>query len=246
MTVRPVGTPDQFVTAAEKLLGTPYVFGGSGPHGVDCSGLVVYAAEHTGNGFKLPHFTGSLAKIGKKASLNDLQTGDLVFSNWGEGPNSHVGIYVGNNRMVVARHHGTVVQYQTLDTGYKQHVTAVRRLGQLSTSGASVSTSSGGGLTPNGTASSTTGGGGGLNPDGSSSGTLGTGNGTKGTGGDGLTAIANALTGAVKPLTRSGLVADTMVRAFLPSNVVRIVCGVCGILFLCWALWMLGSHLRNN
>jgi hypothetical protein len=54
--------------------------------------------------------------------------GDLVFSSWDGKPHSHVGMYAGDNKILVAPSAGKNVQLQTLTTTYMNKVDAVRRV----------------------------------------------------------------------------------------------------------------------
>lgn len=74
-----------------------YVWGGNSlVNGVDCSGLVQQAYKQLG--IKVPRTTWEQAKFGKKVSVREIRPGDLVFyRNYG-----HVGIYVGNGKIVHA------------------------------------------------------------------------------------------------------------------------------------------------
>lgn len=88
--------------AAEKAMQvmrnhTPYVWGGNSlSQGVDCSGLVQQI--YRGLGIQIPRTTWEQAKHGKRVSVNDIRPGDLVFYN----KLGHVGIYVGNGKIVHA------------------------------------------------------------------------------------------------------------------------------------------------
>jgi len=58
-----------------------------------------------GAGIKLPHYTGGIQKKGKKVSKKNLKRGDIIFPQHG-----HVGIYLGNGKMVHASSaHGKVI-----------------------------------------------------------------------------------------------------------------------------------------
>lgn len=114
----------------QEQLGKKYVFGSAGPSTFDCSGLVQYVFKAFG--VSLPHHAEDQAKLGTPVATGDIQAGDLVFSDWGDGPNSHVGIAVSKTQIIDAPHTGAVVRYDTLSSGYLAHVTAVRRVGGLS------------------------------------------------------------------------------------------------------------------
>ena len=111
---------------AKTLLGVPYVYGGATPAtGLDCSGFTQYVFGHFG--ISLPHHSEDQAKMGTSVAKNAIQAGDLVFSDWGDGPNSHVGIATGDGRIIAAPHTGATVRYDQLSSSYLAHVTAVRR-----------------------------------------------------------------------------------------------------------------------
>jgi cell wall-associated NlpC family hydrolase len=88
-------------------IGKPYVWGGAGPDGFDCSGLVVWAYEHVG--ISLTHFTGAQWNEVKHIPRSELKPGDLLFFF---ADISHVGMYVGNGLMVDAPTFGQDVQVQ--------------------------------------------------------------------------------------------------------------------------------------
>lgn len=134
---------NDLLNSFKKELGKKYVFGAAGPSTFDCSGLVMYVFKQFG--VNLPHHAEDQAKYGTAVSKSDIQPGDLVFSNWGDGPNSHVGIAVDKGKIIDAPHTGSVVRYDTLSSGYLDHVTAVRRMsGVTGTTAPSSSGSSGG------------------------------------------------------------------------------------------------------
>lgn len=100
-------------------IGAPYVWAAAGPWAFDCSGLVVWSYGQLG--VYEPHFTGDLWNRGFHVSRSQLIPGDLVFFY---GGHSHVGIYIGNGKMVDAPHTGTDVQIQSVD--WSNYVGAVR------------------------------------------------------------------------------------------------------------------------
>ncbi|CAM5716713.1 C40 family peptidase [Streptomyces violaceorubidus] len=64
--------------AAQGKIGTPYVYGATGPSSFDCSGLTSWAYAQAGVG--IPRTSQAQANYGTRiSSMNDLQVGDLVF-----------------------------------------------------------------------------------------------------------------------------------------------------------------------
>ena len=101
------------IRAAQGQLGVPYVWGGETPgKAFDCSGLVQYAFGQAG--IKMPRTADIQAFTGWRIPYSQAEPGDLL--TWKNDPTfngvSHIGIYVGNNTMIVARHTGTLVQYE--------------------------------------------------------------------------------------------------------------------------------------
>jgi cell wall-associated NlpC family hydrolase len=103
------------VQTALAQVGDPYVWGSSGPDGFDCSGLTQYA--YAAAGISLPHSSRAQSGLGTPVSRADLMPGDLVYFY---SPVSHVGIYVGDGKMVHARTHGLPVAVTSVDqAGYR-------------------------------------------------------------------------------------------------------------------------------
>ena len=93
------------VQAALTQVGTPYVWGGAGPGGFDCSGLVMWAFHQAG--INLPHSSQAQANGGQPVSLSDLQPGD-VLTFYSDA--SHSGIYVGDGMMIHSSTYGQPVR----------------------------------------------------------------------------------------------------------------------------------------
>jgi cell wall-associated NlpC family hydrolase len=114
----PAGAPsDGLAGAGLKLLGSPYVWGGSSPSGFDCSGLVWYVARQTGK----PLSRGMFGQYnsGSHPSRDQLQVGDLVFFQNTFSPGlSHNGIYIGNSQFVHAADEAAGVTISSLNTAY--------------------------------------------------------------------------------------------------------------------------------
>src|ERR671929_97587 len=108
------GDAGAVLEAALAQVGAPYVGGGTGPDGFDCSGLTSYA--YAAAGVSLPHSSAAQARLGVAVSRSDLQPGDLVYFY---SPVSHVGLYIGGGKMVHARTFGSPVAVTSVDmNGY--------------------------------------------------------------------------------------------------------------------------------
>ena len=92
------------VAAAKSQVGQPYVWGGTGNGGFDCSGLTQWAYSQAG--VDLPR-TADQQTVGQQVSADQLQPGDLVV--W----DGHVAMYSGNGEIVEA---GDPVQTNPLRT----------------------------------------------------------------------------------------------------------------------------------
>jgi len=119
----------ELINYGMTLRGKPYVFGAAGPNSFDCSGLMQYIYKHFG--ISIPRVTFDQVRAGTAVKAGEEKPGDLIFSSWDGTPHSHVGMYLGNDKMLVAPQPGDVVKVQTLDRNYKGHVDAVRRIGGL-------------------------------------------------------------------------------------------------------------------
>ncbi len=87
----------------------------------DCSGLVNWAHYQCGVNIGV-QYTKSLLSCGKKVSRSDLQAGDIILfsSNGSSSGVHHVGIYIGENRMVHAPSTGKAIQVADLSYSYWQ------------------------------------------------------------------------------------------------------------------------------
>ena len=98
------GAASAVVSYAYQFIGRPYVFGATGPDSFDCSGFTSYVYRNA-VGREITRTTYSQINQGRPVSRDQLQPGDLVFTN-GVG---HVGIYVGGGQMIHAARPGVGV-----------------------------------------------------------------------------------------------------------------------------------------
>lgn len=96
--------------SSAELVGTPYVFGGQTPGGIDCSGYVLFVYSQFG--VDLPHSVYQQAKLGTKISVEEALPGDLVIFN----DFSHNGIYAGNGNFYHAPQPGDRVKLAPIFT----------------------------------------------------------------------------------------------------------------------------------
>ncbi|MHC0433562.1 C40 family peptidase [Streptomyces sp. O3] len=87
----------QAIAYARNAVGSPYVWGATGPNAFDCSGLT--QAAYRSAGVSLPRTTYTQVNAGRRVSRSELAPGDLVFFYSGL---SHVGLYIGNGQMIHA------------------------------------------------------------------------------------------------------------------------------------------------
>ena len=101
------------VAYALAQLGTPYLWGGEGAGGFDCSGLV--QAAYSAAGVSLPRVAQAQydATAANTVPLDRVQPGDLVFFGTSTSAISHVGIVVSPGQMVDAPHTGADVRIES-------------------------------------------------------------------------------------------------------------------------------------
>jgi len=121
---------EDFVAVAERLVGTPYLWGGKSSLGIDCSGLVQIALNAAGTG--CPRDSDmqqdGLGRLLGLADSSQLQRGDLIF--W----KGHVAIVRDADNIVHANaHHMATVIENTRDAIARikaagSEVTSIKRL----------------------------------------------------------------------------------------------------------------------
>ena len=114
---------EKIAAYCQQFVGYPYVYGGASPStGFDCSGLMYYVYGQFG--YSIQRGAGSqYAYSGTSVAKSDLQPGDLVFfSSNGFESVTHVGMYIGNNKIVHASGTNVGVIISDLTSSYYTRV----------------------------------------------------------------------------------------------------------------------------
>lgn len=100
------------VAEALKWLGTPYVYGGEGRRGIDCSALMQNSFRACG--YRLPRTAAQQAKVGQKVDPANLQPGDRLYFSASGRRVDHTGLYMGDGMYVHASGSGRRVMVSNL------------------------------------------------------------------------------------------------------------------------------------
>ncbi|MGL4993224.1 MAG: NlpC/P60 family protein [Bacteroidales bacterium] len=129
-------TAEQFITAALKLQGAPYLWGGKSLLGCDCSGLTQVAASIVG--ITLPRNASQQVEIGEHIeTLQQARRGDLLFFATNDNKIKHVAILLSSQTILHASgtvhidyidSNGDIISQITTYSHYKLH--SIRRVAQ--------------------------------------------------------------------------------------------------------------------
>ncbi|NIK76833.1 hypothetical protein FHS15_001958 [Paenibacillus castaneae] len=92
---------DNIIATGKQFLGVPYQFGAQGgrTNVFDCSSFTQYVFKQ--NGINLPRSSRQQANVGTIVSKDQLQAGDLIFSDTNrDGIINHVSIYMGGGKLL--------------------------------------------------------------------------------------------------------------------------------------------------
>ncbi len=123
---KPTGT--DIVESGKQFLGLPYLWAGMSGYGFDCSGFTY--TMYQANGITIPRDSSIQAQYGTKVERKDLQPGDLVFFAYdkGKGKIHHVGMYIGEGKMIHSPNTSTHVRIDEIKTsGYGEEYAGARR-----------------------------------------------------------------------------------------------------------------------
>lgn len=114
----------KMIESAKKLIGIPYVWGGSTPKGFDCSGFVYYVANQAG--MKIGRYSAE-GFYDRTYYVNTPKAGDIVFfENTYKKGISHLGIYLGNNQFIHANDGGVMIS-NLQSKYYQDHFESFKR-----------------------------------------------------------------------------------------------------------------------
>lgn len=121
----------RLLSEAGTWLGTPYLYGGNTTEGVDCSGFVLQVYLKALN-IKLPRNSAKQQEYCSPISRDQLLAGDLIFFT-GRSSQSvgHVGIYVGNGKMIHASSSSGVILSPLSQKYYIDHLHSYGRVAPL-------------------------------------------------------------------------------------------------------------------
>lgn len=107
-------------------VGDRYIRAAAGPSAFDCSGLMLAAWRQAG--VSLPHYSYAQYQRSRKIPLSQAKPGDLVF--YFGGNVRHVGMYIGNGKMVhAANPREGVTITSVLGPWYNRYFTGIGRVG---------------------------------------------------------------------------------------------------------------------
>ncbi|MBU8881138.1 LysM peptidoglycan-binding domain-containing protein [Bacillus sp. FJAT-29790] len=125
VTEKPASKDSSLISEAKKLIGTPYLFGGSDLNAFDCSGFIYFAFNKAGSPINRLSSEGYYSR---SYYVDSPQPGDLVFfANTYKQGISHMGIYIGDNQFIHASPTDGVEITNLSNTYYQKHFDGFKR-----------------------------------------------------------------------------------------------------------------------
>jgi cell wall-associated NlpC family hydrolase len=120
--------PDQVIESALSQLGRPYVWGGTGAVGVDCSGLIWRA--FLSSGILLPKNSRAQRQVGRRVLRSELRRADLVAAvSRGPRRTSHVALALSPEEVIHACSERMAVRRESLaDFEERYRLLTIRRI----------------------------------------------------------------------------------------------------------------------
>jgi cell wall-associated NlpC family hydrolase len=127
------GNTSGALDTAQSFINTPYLWGGKSSFGIDCSGFT--QAVFRMNGVALPRDAAQQSTVGVAVNfISEAQPADLFFFDNENDEITHVGIYLGHNRII---HSSGFVRTANVDgegilrqdgKGYTHHLRVIKRI----------------------------------------------------------------------------------------------------------------------
>ncbi|WOV83356.1 NlpC/P60 family protein [Sporosarcina jeotgali] len=124
----PLPTTQEILSTAKKFNGLPYLWAGTSGFGLDCSGFTY--SVYRQHGIDIPRDASVQATHGALVKKSELQPGDLLFFayNKGKGNVHHVGMYIGNGKMIHSPNPKKTVEILSIDAEpYRSEFSGARR-----------------------------------------------------------------------------------------------------------------------